>query len=283
MRVSIVVRTLNEPEELRLTLEQLAVQRTEAQYEIVFVDSGSAVETLNVIETFLATHAGVLLNIMPAEFTYGRALNTGIEAATGEIAVALSSHCCPLSEDWLRTLVQHFTDPRVGAVYGKQIVDPRINPFDVRSRQTYFGPRRAIFDRSNKMGLRYSNANGAFRKSHWIDRHFDEDLPFCEDLAWACQLLNDGFSVVYEPDAAVKHSHPPGVRSAYRISRSAARARTLVSKDLDLTQFVSESGFSLADIVNDLRTTIPAGRHSLLLVYPFYKMAELAGYWRGNA
>jgi rhamnosyltransferase len=53
----------------------------------------------------------------------------------------------------------------------------------------------------------FSNANSAIRKIVWEATPFPEELKVFEDVGIAKRILDSGWSIVYEPEAAVYHSH----------------------------------------------------------------------------
>jgi rhamnosyltransferase len=62
----------------------------------------------------------------------------------------------------------------------------------------------------------FSNVNSAIRRSVWEDFRFAEDIIMSEDQEWAARVLLAGYLLRYEPLAAVRHSHPYSIRSAFR-------------------------------------------------------------------
>ena len=132
--------------------------------------------------------------------------------AGGEILVYLSQDAVPASELWLSRLVAGFRDPKVGAVYGRQLptaesLTERRDTLDV-----VYGARRIVKDPSHRNGLGYrfyhfSDVNAAIRRSVWEQTRFPEELKVFEDLGIAKRMLDLGWKIVYEPEAAVVHSH----------------------------------------------------------------------------
>jgi rhamnosyltransferase len=53
----------------------------------------------------------------------------------------------------------------------------------------------------------FSNANSAIRRTVWEATRFPDDLKVFEDVGIAKRILDSGWSIVYEPEAAVYHSH----------------------------------------------------------------------------
>src|SRR3546814_9382361 len=92
MLVSIVIRTLNEARYLGELLEGIASQETQGlDVETVLIDSGSTDDTLAIAEK----HGCVITHITREEFSFGRSLNLGCEAAQGEVLILISGHCVP--------------------------------------------------------------------------------------------------------------------------------------------------------------------------------------------
>ena len=62
----------------------------------------------------------------------------------------------------------------------------------------------------------FSNVNAAIPRAILERYPFRDDLTMSEDQEWSRRVLRDGFSLVYEPLAAVRHSHAYTMRSAFR-------------------------------------------------------------------
>ena len=194
-RCSVIVRTKDEAASIGLTLDLLAAQTAADGMEIIVVDSGSTDAT-----TAIVREHGVRLIEIPAEsFTYGGALNTGAEAASAPVLVALSAHAFPRDPEWLARLLAWFEDGQVAAASG-EIFDwddtpmsgPRRQDIELARRNPYWG---------------YSNAAGGFRRDLWEAHQFRADMPFSEDKEFAWHWLNQGWSVVIDPQLVVDHDH----------------------------------------------------------------------------
>ena len=118
--ISIIIRTKNEAAWIRRCLTAASLQDYPRR-EIVVVDNESDDGTSDVIRQFDCK----VIPISDAEFSYGRALNRGIQASKGDFLVCLSGHCVPVHNKWLDRLIVNFGPPQVGAVYGRQEHNPK--------------------------------------------------------------------------------------------------------------------------------------------------------------
>ena len=201
MNASIVIRAKNEARDMGETLRQVFGQVGAGTFEVIVVDSGSTDGTVAIAREFPTR----IIEIPAASFTYGRALNLGIQAATGEIVVSLSAHSLPASDRWLAHLQAGFRDPTVGAVYGRHL--PRSNATFLELFGMWLSGVTSTTPRRQERDMMFSNANGAYRRSLVLEHPFDERIPGAEDLAWADWIQRQGWAVQYEPEAAVFHSH----------------------------------------------------------------------------
>lgn len=228
MNISIVLRTKNEGKFLGRTLDLIRKQVYTPKPEIIVVDSGSSDDTLAI-----ASQRNDLrvINLAPDDFTYGKALNVGVRASSGDVIVALSAHAFPYQDFWLERLVSHFNDPRVAGVYGRQLPHDDAWPCVRRDCLEFYGPQLRIqSDPSDPNDHCFSNAASAIRRRLWELHSFDETLPYCEDWEWARSMLNRGYVIVYEPESSVYHSHNESLTNVYRRCRQEMLARRLLYK-----------------------------------------------------
>jgi rhamnosyltransferase len=210
----VVIRAKNEAHFIGETLQAIFESDALAPCQVVVVDSGSTDGTQAIVQSFPTQ----LIQITPEEFTYGYALNLGAASVEAEIVATLSAHSLPSSSEWLQSLIEPFSRPSVAGVYGRQL--PRANATlleligmrltGVLSESPRTLDRRPLF----------SNANGAFRRSLWLEHPFDERLGGAEDIAWVRTMQERGYVIAYQPTAAVYHSHgEPIMRHLRRASR----------------------------------------------------------------
>jgi glycosyltransferase involved in cell wall biosynthesis len=209
-----VIRAKNEARFIGQTLDAIFQPGALVPRQVIVVDSGSTDGTQAIVNSFATT----LIQIEPEEFTYGYALNLGVAHSEGELVATLSAHSLPVDGDWLRQLIEPFRSPRVAGVYGGQ--RPRANATVLE----LIGMRLTgvLSDTPKLLDRRplFSNANGAFRRSLWLEHPFDEDIGGAEDIAWVRTMQERGYLIAYQPTALVYHSHgEPIWRHLRRASR----------------------------------------------------------------
>jgi glycosyltransferase involved in cell wall biosynthesis len=192
----------------------------------VVVDSGSTDGTQDIVRSFPTT----LIQIKPEQFTYGYALNLGIANVTADFVASLSAHSLPADADWLRNLLVPFQRPTVAAVYGRQL--PRSNA----TMLELLGMRLTglLGDKPRLLANQplFSNANGAFRRSRWLELAFDERVGGAEDIAWVRTMQERGYLIAYEPTARVYHSHGEPLRK--HVLRASRDVPTILGNMLHL-------------------------------------------------
>lgn len=92
LSISVVIRCFNEEEHIGRLLSGLLMQSVQPE-RIIVVDSGSTDATLAIAARFPVE----IHHIAPDVFSFGRSLNVGCRAATGELIAIASAHVYPLS------------------------------------------------------------------------------------------------------------------------------------------------------------------------------------------
>jgi rhamnosyltransferase len=210
-----VIRAKNEARYIGETLAALFDSGVRlAPRQVVVVDSGSNDDTVEIVRSTPAQ----LIQISPEQFTYGYALNLGVAQTSADLIATLSAHSLPASDDWLVQLIEPFADPRVAGVYGRQLPRPNATFLELIGMRL----TGVLGDKPRRLDGRplFSNANGAFRRSLWLEHPFDEDVRGAEDIAWVRTMQERGLVIAYQPTAAVYHSHgEPLIRHLRRASR----------------------------------------------------------------
>jgi rhamnosyltransferase len=208
IEVSILLLTKNGRGDLEGLLPALFSQKHCAAFEVIAVDSGSSDGTPDVLRRFPVQ----IDQIPPGDFHHARTRNYAASLAQGGILVFLSQDAIPASDLWLHSLLCSFDDAQVGAVYGRQFPKSDSSLERQDALDVVYGEQKLIKDPAHRNGMGYrfyhfSDVNAAIRRNVWQAVRFPEDLKVFEDLGIAKRILDRGWKIVYEPKAAVIHSH----------------------------------------------------------------------------
>lgn len=196
-KISIIIRTKNEEKWLPYCLAMISKQDYKNK-EIIIVDNMSSDNTLSIAERFNVDKILSIENFKP-----GLALNLGIKASSGKYVICLSAHCVPKETDWVTKLYKNFNNPNIAGVYGRQLPINSTNPLDKRDLLLVFGKDKRIQTKD----YFFHNANSMIKKEIWEKYNFDENVSNIEDRVWGKDVINSGYTLVYEPEAIVYHHH----------------------------------------------------------------------------
>lgn len=272
-RCSVVIRAFNEEEHIGRLLTGISLQ-TEQDAEVVLVDSGSTDATVSI-----ARHYGArVVTIRPEDFTFGRSLNLGIEAAKGEFTVAASAHVYPVYKDWLEVMLAPFENPKVALTYGRQVGNERTKFSEHQIFASWF-PEESVAEQDTPF---CNNANAAIRRELWLETPYDEDLTGLEDLDWARKAMDRGHNISYVAEAPVVHVHDETPWSIFNRYRREAIALKNISPEqhFDLWDFVR---LFPANTASDLWQAFQQGQIGQVPDIFMFRFLQFLGTYRGFA
>jgi rhamnosyltransferase len=203
---SIVIRCYNEAAHIGKLLDGILAQTLD-DVEIIVVDSGSTDGTLDIVAQYPAT----VVKIPKEEFSFGRSLNLGCEAANGDFIVIASAHVYPVYSDWLAQMLAPFKNPKIALTYGKQRGAPVTKYAEHRIFARWF-PDESDLRQAHPF---CNNANAAIRRELWQEIAYDEDITGLEDLDWAKKWVERGLYIAYNAKAEIIHVHNESFRQVY--------------------------------------------------------------------
>jgi len=273
-RASIVIRCYNEAEHIAKLLHGIEEQAMQ-DYEVVLVDSGSTDGTVEIAEDWGVNE---IVYIDPEEFSFGRALNYGCEAASGKFCVIASAHVYPRRDDWLERLLKKFeNDEELALVYGKQ----RGNHVTTFSEKQIFEQWFPETDIDHQHHPFCNNANAAIRRDLWEEIPYDEELSGLEDVGWAKRVRQAGYEISYASDAEIVHVHDETAKEIFNRYRREAYAQKQIFPDRDFT-FLDFVKLTLSHVLKDYRTAIKEESFtSTLLEIPKFRILQFFGTYRG--
>lgn len=275
MLISIVIRTLNEAKHLPALLQGIRDQRLgEHQYEVVLVDSGSTDGTLDIAQGFDCK----IVSIRKEDFSFGRSLNVGCMAATGEALVFVSGHCIPCDQDWLAALVEPLSRDGVVYSYGRQVGNQNTR-FSERQIFAKYFPKQSQVPQE---GFFCNNANSALLRSQWLQVPFDEELTGLEDMFLAKELVRRGRKLAYVADACVFHLHDEAWRQVKRRFEREAIALQRIMPEVQLG-WTDLFRYGFSAILLDVGAALDARQfRQYFSQIVAYRSCQFWGAYRGN-
>jgi len=215
---SIIILAKNAGQNFSRLLDRIFSQGFDGKYEVMVIDTGSRDDTLEIAARFPV----MITEIRPNEFHHGKTRNLGCGLSQGKIIVNITQDALPYDNRWLQKLVDNFAEPQVAMVSGRQIPWRTTKP----PEKFYYAYNFPTFKIAVSQGasdyyhdnIFISNVNSAIRKDVWQQFKFSEDILMGEDKEFAKRVLLGGWSIVYEPEAAVYHAHDYSVRSVFQRS-----------------------------------------------------------------
>lgn len=275
MKVSVVIRTYNEQKHLRALLAGIQAQDPDDhEIETVLVDSGSTDDTLAIAREFAVR----IVPIRKEDFSFGRSLNVGCAAATGDALVFVSGHCIPAGPRWIADLVAPLGRDGVVYAYGGQWGDET----SWFSERQIFGKYFPGSDKLPQDGFYCNNANAALLRSVWAEHAFDEELTGLEDMHLAKRLVALGHAIGYVAQAAVYHLHSESWPQVRRRFEREAIALQHIMPEVHLTR-IDVVRYFFSAVFLDMSAALQCKawrRHAAGIVA--YRFQQFTGAYRGN-
>ncbi len=220
MTISLCVPTLNAGRKWHEWLERTRSAAQRHQIAIWVVDSTSTDNTPD-----LARAAGCqVTQIERRQFDHGGTRDWALRQLHDcDIVVFLTQDALLADSDSLSRLVETLeADPRLGAVYGRQLPHQDATPIAAHARLFNYPPRshRVVPENMADWGIKaafLSNSFTAYRRQALIEAGgFPSGAILSEDMVAGARLLQAGWKLGYCAEAKVYHSHNYSVAQEFR-------------------------------------------------------------------
>jgi rhamnosyltransferase len=275
--ISVLIPVKDGGPDLVRCLEAIATQKVDDEVEVVVVDSGSTDGSAD-----RARELGAEVHEIPAgEFVHGATRNLAARLSSGDVLVFTTQDAVPASDHWLARLVGALEGDGIAGAYGRQLPHEDATPPEQFFLDFMYGDTARIqrlggIEELSFEQTLFSNVNSAIPRSVWEANPFRDDVTMSEDQEWSRRMLLAGHTIVYEPEAAVRHSHAYTLRGAFRrfYDSGASAGRSYVAGE--------ESRAALRRAfrryaVGELRWLWRTGRRRWIPYAVVYELAKLTG------
>ena len=219
-RVSLIIAAYNEEEIIReKLLNSLAQTYPRDLLEIVVVSDGSTDRTPHIVAQF--QDAGVVSLFEPARLGKAAAVERAVALSSGEILVFSDANSM-YSRETIENLVRNFADPEVGCVAGEK----RIQGDGVSGAAGEAGLYWRYESYLKRMDSRVNSVVGAAGEIFAVRRELfvpAEPDSIIEDFIMSMRIAQEGYRVIYEPEAISMEEAPASVSDEFeRRSRISA-------------------------------------------------------------
>lgn len=224
-RCSLVIPTKNGGDLFKRVVGSLQCQTIWKEVEFIIVDSQSDDDTVEIARASGAK----CLTVAAADFNHGATRDYAISQTSTNRVVLMVQDATPSDDRLLETLVNVLDEENVAGVYARQIPYPDADVITKRNLSAHWTGRAIrdtaqIKDISSYVALppykryalcNFDNVCSAIRKDIWENDRFGR-INFGEDIDWAERVLKRGYKIVYDPRAAVIHSHDRPLSYEYK-------------------------------------------------------------------
>lgn len=197
-KISVVIRCRNEERWIGYAIQSCVDYI--GNPEIVVVDNESTDESLKICDWFEYLD---IVKVPIKDYRPGKAINLGVQNASGDYVLVLSAHSVITQFDWRnikRTLDGGGTLKPHAAAFGHQTPVFKGKKITPRYIWAHFKGANDVNMYSEMEGRYFfHNAFSVFKRQTLLEYPFDETQAGKEDRHWANDMIEDGALIMYTP------------------------------------------------------------------------------------
>lgn len=186
--ISILIRNKNEAKLLEKTLLGIKNQKADVPFEIVVIDDNSTDNSVEIAEKF-----GCKVVALEKKFSYGYAINFGVNHCKYEIILLLSSHNILISNDFFSKLSLYFKDENLAGVRCTPVTN--MKQIEQSLKEPIVLNTNNYTHKENWGDLLIANCS-AIRKSIAQKIIFNEAIRSNEEKLWSLDVFKEGYSIL---------------------------------------------------------------------------------------
>lgn len=207
-KISLVILTKNGGKLFKYSIKEIYSQVTSFNFEVVIIDSGSTDGSLEYIKKYPAR----IIQINPADFSFGRTRDYGYKQTRGDIIVTLSQDVIPASDKWLENIVEPILMGKADVVQGKTIAPKGGIVFYWEKIGLFYFTKegKQFIEKYGNIGL--SCCSLAMKREVWEDTYFGNAL-MNEDKVIQRKIINKGYKIISSNRSIAYHGHNYNLRT----------------------------------------------------------------------
>lgn len=216
--IKVVIPTYNAGFEFREVMKSLSIQKGISVDDIWIIDSSSTDQTIDIAREF-----GICIKCIPkTDFGHGKTRAMAARMLRSKYIVFMTQDAVLAAKDSIVKLCQILKEKRnVGMTYGRQL--PVLSVGDIGNHVRLFNyPPNSIMKSQkdvSRLGLKTifcSDSFAAYNRELLLSVGNFPDVNFGEDTLIASKLIDAGYSIYYNSEACVYHSHEFSLREEFK-------------------------------------------------------------------
>ncbi|MCQ2191445.1 MAG: glycosyltransferase [Paludibacteraceae bacterium] len=211
MTIDVIIPTCNPGNELLQILGNLERQTIKPNKIFIMntITGQCNVDVFNA--TYKVSENIEIRHLESKDFDHANTRNDGARLSNADYLLFLTQDAIPTDSHLLENLARNH-DENVIVSFGQQIADKN-NKLEYLARAFNYKPQSYIKSEKDKkeMGIKVlfcSNACAMYnRKAFWELNGFNSNSIFNEDMLFAYKVIKSGYSIAYESDAKISHTH----------------------------------------------------------------------------
>jgi rhamnosyltransferase len=274
---SIIICTRNAGDLFKKVMAGVFNQDYAGNYEVIVIDSSSEDNTDKIAKKYPAK----VIIIKPEDFGHGKTRNYGARIARGENLVFLTHDAVPRNRKWLSEIVKDLNKRNIAGIFGRQIARDHAVPMEKFFYFKMYGEKSILWNKKNIQydEIIFSNANSAIKRSFLLKNPFPEDILMSEDREWALNMIDQGYSILYQSSATVTHSHDTRSVNLFKRYFDFGVSHSEIGNSKNKSNFV---GKGMSVFIDELKYLIAERKILWIPRAFFYNFTKFAGLMAGK-
>jgi rhamnosyltransferase len=242
--VDVIIPVYHSNDDFKVLLEMLSKQTykvNEIKVILTIDENDSAEDVKEICENYANI---VLTEISKKDFNHGSTRRKAAAQSNADVFVMMTQDAIPVGDDLIEKLLAALNDDKIGAAYARQLPKDNADELERYWRLSSYPKESSVksMKDAKRLGIKaffMSDVCAAYKKSAYLEAGgFLEGLSFNEDMMMAYALMQKDYSIKYEAQALVRHSHnfkPKDYFKRYRMIGASQRQHPGVFKELPVS------------------------------------------------